>query len=198
MHTEHPFRARPPITPAARVPSGNSPRRGLHPWRMRPPSACPRSFEWGERRVQARIGRARTCRRAGQVRGGRFEGVGERAGLELKASESTVPAAPTRKARHDHLTRKLTREARRESRRKVRRTAGPHRTARAQLQHAAARTHRPLRAALLPLLLRAHRPAPRRQLGHRRQWLLPRAQPLLRPTPRARRRRQRRTGHRST
>ena len=41
------------------------------------------------------------CR--GRVAG---RGAGESAGLELKASESTAPAAPTRKARHDHLTRK--------------------------------------------------------------------------------------------
>ena len=143
------------------------------------------------RRVGSR--RARTYRRAGQVRG-----VGECAVLELKASESTAPAAPTRKARHDHLTRKLRRESRRKARREIRPATRPHRTAHAKHQHAAARTHRPLRAALLPLLLRAHRPAYRRQLGHRRQRLLPRAQPLLRPNPRARRRRQRRTGHRST
>ena len=85
------------------------------------------------------------CMWAGKVRK-----VGERAGLELKASESTVPDAPTRKARHDHLTRKLRRKAHRKGRCEIRPATRPHRTAHAKHQHAAARTHRPLRGPSYP------------------------------------------------
>lgn len=124
----------------------------------------------------------------GKTRGGR----GAR-GTRIKSVRVDRTGAPTRKARHDHLTLKLRRESTARTA-EIRLAARPYRNRTCKINMPQREPYRP-QATLLPLLLRATVCSSAAVGSSATATRLPRAQPLRRgPDPRARRRRRRPDG----